>query len=132
MLNLEQIENVTDEERQSDLYYWTKLFKATTWEEITMLAKNNSSISEFVFTLHEMTEDEKIWEQCLARDLYDHDLASATENGIEKGIEQGIQQGMQQFSQLILKLTEANRMDDITRAASDKQYLEQLLKEFNL
>ncbi len=76
MLNLEQIENVTDEERQSDLYYWAKLFKATTWEEITMLAKNNSSISEFVFTLHEMTKDEKIWEQCLARDLYEHDLFS--------------------------------------------------------
>ena len=48
MLNLKQIDNVTDNERQSSLYQWAKLFKATTWEEIKMLAKDDSSISEFI------------------------------------------------------------------------------------
>ena len=136
MLNLKQIENVTDNERQSSLYQWAKLFKATTWEEIKMLAKDDSSISEFTFTLYEMSEDEKIRYQCFARERYEHDRASAIEYGIEQGIERGIEQGIErghnQITALNLKLIEANRIDDLTHASTDSQYLQQLLKEFNL
>ena len=136
MLNLKQIENVTDNERQSSLYQWAKLFKATTWEEIKMLAKDDSSISEFTFTLYEMSEDEKIRYQCFARERYEHDRASAIEYGIEQGIEQGIKRGIEhghnQITALNLKLIEANRSEDFLRACSDNEYLHQLLKEFNL
>ena len=136
MLNLKQIENVTDNERQSSLYQWAKLFKATTWEEIKMLAKDDSSISEFTFTLYEMSEDEKIRYQCFARERYEHDRASAIEYGIEQGIEQGIKRGIEhghnQITTLNLKLIEANRSEDFLRACSDNEYLQQLLKEFNL
>ena len=136
MLNLKQIENVTANERQSSLYQWAKLFKATTWEEIKMLAKDDSSISEFTFTLYEMSEDEKIRYQCFARERYEHDRASAIEYGIEQGIEQGIKRGIEhghnQITTLNLKLIEANRSEDFLRACSDNEYLQQLLKEFNL
>ena len=128
MLNLKQIENVTDNEHQSTLYQWAKLFKATTWEEIKMLAKDDSSISEFTFTLYEMSEDEKIRYQCFARERYEHDRASA----IEYGIEQGIERGHNQITALNLKLIEAKRSEDFLRACSDNDYLQQLLKEFNL
>ena len=128
MLNLKQIDNVTDNERQSSLYQWAKLFKASTWEEIKMLAKDDSSISEFTFTLYEMSEYEKIRYQCFARERYEHDKASA----IEYGIEQGIERGHNQITTLNLKLIEAKRIDDLTRASTDSEYLQQLLKEFNL
>ncbi len=95
MLNLTQIENVTDNERASSLYQWAKLFKSTTWEELRMLAKKDSSISEFTFTLHEMSEDEKIRQQCLARERYERDRASAIEYGIKQGIECGIERGIE-------------------------------------
>lgn len=128
MLNLNQIDKATEKERSSELYHWAALFKATTWEEIKMLADNNSSISEFVFTLHEMTEDEKIREQCLARDLYEHDKASA----IAYGKRQGIEEGIQKINKLHKLLIEANRLDDLTRSTTDPDYQAQLLKEFGL
>ena len=132
MLNLKQIENVTDNERQSNLYQWAKLFKATTWEEIKMLAKDDSSISEFTFTLYEMSEDEKIRYQCFARERYEHDRASAIEYGIEQGIEQGIERGHNQINKLNHQLIEANRFDDLKRSTTDPKYQAELLKEFNL
>ena len=89
MLNLKQIENGTDNECQSGLYQWAKLFKTTTWEKIKMLAKDDSSISEFTFTLYEMNEDEKIRYQCFAKERYEHDRASVIEYDIEQGIEHG-------------------------------------------
>lgn len=101
-----------------------------------MLSKDDSSISEFTFTLYEMSEDEKIRYQCFARERYEHDRASAIEYGIEQGIEQGVKRGREQerllLSSLNLKLIEANRIDDLTRASTDSEYLQQLLKEFNL
>ena len=124
MLNLTQIENVTEEEQQSNLYKWAKLFKATTWEEIKMLADKDSSISEFTFTLHEMSEDEKIYQQCLARERYERDRASCLAYGIE--------QGMEKVNKLINLLIEANRLDDLKRSTTDPEYQAQLLKEFNL
>lgn len=136
MLILTQIENVTDEERSSNLYKWAMLFKAATWEELRMLSKDDSSISKFTFTLHEMSEDEKIRQQCMARERYEHDRASAISYGIKQGIELGREQGIEQerirLSILQQKLTELNRTDDFLRAFSDPDYLQQLLKEFAL
>ena len=140
MLNLTQIENVTEEERCSELYNWAKLFKATTWEEIKMLADKDTSISEFTFTLHEMTEDEKIYQQCLARERYERDQASMLAYGIEQGIEKGMKKGSEegseqkgkQLNQLFNLLIEANRIDDLKRSTTDPEYQKELLKEFGL
>ena len=128
MLNLTQIGNVTDEEQQSTLYQWAKLFKSTTWEEIKMLADKNSSISEFTFTLHEMSEDEKIYYQCLARERYECDKLSC----IAYGKQQGLTQGRNQINELHHQLIEANRFDDLKRSTTDPAYQAELLKEFNL
>ena len=132
MLNLNQIDKATEKERSSELYHWAALFKATTWEEIKMLAKDDSSISEFTFTLYEMSEDEKIRYQCFARERYEHDRASAIEYGIEQGIEQGIERGHNQINKLNHQLIEANRFDDLKRSTTDPKYQAELLKEFNL
>ena len=132
MLNLTQIGNVTDEERQSTLYEWAKLFKSTTWEEIKMLADKNSSISEFTFTLHEMSEDEKIYYQCLARERYECDKLSCIAYGKKQGLDEGLQQGRNQINELVHLLIEANRFDDLKRSTTDPAYQAELLKEFNL
>ena len=108
MLNLTQIDKVTDEEKQSTLYQWAKLFKSTTWEEIKMLADKNSSISEFTFTLHEMSEDEKIYQQCLARERYERDKISCVAYGKKQGLEEGMEKGRNQINELNTLLMEAN------------------------
>ena len=89
VLNLNRLDDVTKEERESDLYTYARMFKAKTWEEITMLAQGNEYAGEVIYTLREMSEDEKIAEQCFARKMDEWDKRSAYEKGQREGLEQG-------------------------------------------
>lgn len=51
-------------------HIWASLFKATTWEEINMLAKENEYIDEAANTIYQLTQEEKIRMQCEAREDY--------------------------------------------------------------
>ena len=50
----------------------------------------------------------------------------------EEGRQEGRQEGQERMSQLILLLLKQNRNEDIAKAAADRDYQEQLFKEFNL
>ena len=52
--------------------------------------------------------------------------------GLEEGRKTGIEEGEQRINQLILKLKEAGRIEDIIKAASDVEYQQLLLKEYGL
>ena len=124
IINLEmQVLNKGDWPERS-LYYLCKNFARLKHGQ----TDKDASISEFTFTLHEMTEDEKIYQQCLARERYERDQASL----LAYGVEQGIEQGREQLNRLNTFLIEANRFDDLKRSTTDPAYQEQLLKEFNL
>lgn len=70
VLDLTQINLATDEDRTYQIDLWAALFKATTWEELKMLAKTNNDISEAVITVRQLTQEEKIRQQCEAREEY--------------------------------------------------------------
>lgn len=89
VLNLTVIEDDTIIKEPLDLYQWALLFKATTWEELKMLAEENTYIGNTIVTLHELTEDEKIQQQYEARERYEWDMASAVATGLRKGREEG-------------------------------------------
>ncbi len=67
VVDLKQIDLATTEDKAYKIDYWARLFKATTWEEIKMIAENNEYLSEASQTLYEMNADEMIQEQCYAR-----------------------------------------------------------------
>ena len=50
----------------------------------------------------------------------------------EEGIKEGESLGENRINQLILKLSELNRTDEILKAAADREYQKKLLKEFGL
>lgn len=54
------------------------------------------------------------------------------EIGKELGKELGEKQMLFGINSLILKLSELGRMDDMVRAAKDREYQERLFKEFGL
>ena len=81
VLQLNQLGNPEDEMNMADVYYWAQLFRATTWEEICMLAQKHGDADDFVFTLKELTADEKIQMQCEGRRRYYSDLAAAIRKG---------------------------------------------------
>ena len=62
--------------------------------------------------------------------VYDEKLHM--ENTFEEGRETGFEQGKQQILLLSQMLLNENRIDDLKKAYTDKQYLESLLLEFHL
>ncbi len=51
---------------------------------------------------------------------------------INQGREEGREEDRSRINSLILKLADLGRMDEITRAAQDRHYQEELLREFGL
>ena len=70
VVDLNQIELATEEDRRWKIDYWAALFTATTWEEVKMLAEQNPIIEDAVVTMYEMSAEDAIREQCWAREDY--------------------------------------------------------------
>lgn len=65
-----RIDLATDEDRLYHLDKWTSFFKAATWEELKMLAKQDEFINEAAATIYEVSREENIRLQCEAREDY--------------------------------------------------------------
>ncbi len=70
VVNLSQIKLATEEDKNSKLDQWAKMFKAKTWEELRMLAEVNPAIDEAVSKIQVLTEQDRIREQIEAREEY--------------------------------------------------------------
>ena len=70
VLDLTRTDLATEEDRQYQIDYWAALFKATTWEELKMLAEKNDAIAEAAETVYKLSEEEMIRLQCEAREDY--------------------------------------------------------------
>ena len=68
VVNLTQTKLATPEDKACHLDEWAALFKATTWEEIRMLASENEFIAEAAQTMYKLTAEEQIRQQCEARE----------------------------------------------------------------
>ena len=76
VLDLTQRKLATEEDRLYRIDDWAALFKATTWEDLKMLAEKNSYIAEAAATVYKLSQDEKIRLQCEAREDYYRHQAS--------------------------------------------------------
>lgn len=70
VLDLTQTDLATEEDKAYHTDQWAAFFKATTWEDIKMLAQNDEYINEASNTIYELTQEEKIRLQCEAREDY--------------------------------------------------------------
>lgn len=128
VLDLTQIENVSEEEKETDLYYWAKLFNAKSWEEVAMLAEKSETIKEAASTVKKLSAEERIKMQCEARERFERDMVSAYHYGMDVGEEQGAVR----LNRLYGFLAEQNRTDDIIKAVKDAEYRKKLYEEFGL
>lgn len=132
VLNLKMTANISLREEYGELYDWAVLFKTTEWSELKMLAEKNAYIADAVVTLHEMTAEEKIREQCEARERYNWDMAAAAEKGKREGRQEGRQEERAQISELLICLAKDKRLEELTRIQEDSQLLATLLAEYHL
>lgn len=74
VLDLSHIELATEEDKMYHIHKWAMLFKATTWEEIKMIAEQNEYLQEASKTMFQMSADELIRKRCRDREEYYQDL----------------------------------------------------------
>ena len=70
VVDLNQIDLATAEDKAYQIDYWARLFKATTWEELKMIAERNEFMQEASQAMYEFTADDMIRKQCRAREEY--------------------------------------------------------------
>lgn len=68
VVNLKQADLATEEDRKFNIDYWARLFKAKTWEEIQMLAKNDEYLKEAADSIYKANADDIVRQQCRARE----------------------------------------------------------------
>lgn len=68
VVDLTQIENATEEDKHYRIDYWARLFKATTWEEVQKMAKENEYIKEASEALFMLNADDMAREYSYARE----------------------------------------------------------------
>ena len=122
VLELKQIELATEEDKKWNLDFWAKLFKARTWEELRMIAKDNEYFTEASNTLCDLYADFNVRERC--RDREDYELE-------QKYLHDTIEQRGIKIEQLI-KMHEQDQMEirqkDILLEKKDAM-IEQLRRE---
>lgn len=68
-----------------DLIKWARVFKADTLEELESLTIGEEVFQKMVFTLKQLSEDEKIRMQCEAREDYERTLSCEFSSGYRQG-----------------------------------------------
>ena len=68
VVDLNQIELATQEDKNAGINYWARVFKAKTWEELKMLAKDNEYLEEAATSIYRANAEEIVRQQCLARE----------------------------------------------------------------
>ena len=67
VLSLNQIELATDDDKKWHIDEWARLFKATTWEELKMIAEKDKVYSEAANSIYAQNSDETVRMMCEAR-----------------------------------------------------------------
>ena len=78
VLSLEHLEEASPEEKEdpNGLYFWAKLFKARSWEEMKTVAEGNEFMKSFVGTIKQLTAEEEIAQACENRRRYSIEIAT--------------------------------------------------------
>ncbi len=68
VIELSNTNIATNEDKLYGIDKWAKLFKATTWEEIKMITKENPSLNSAAESIYNSNTDEYVIEACLRRE----------------------------------------------------------------
>ena len=67
VIDLTQIKLATEEDKAYQIDYWARLFTATTWEDLKVIAEKNIYLENASQTMYELSSDEQVQLQCRAR-----------------------------------------------------------------
>ena len=137
VLELNHINDRSQEDQMPELYHWAELFKASTWEEVEAMVAEKKIDEGYVFTLRKLSDEEKIRQQCQAREDYyarQADLkAYSEEEGRRKQAAEDEEKLRDKDKELNAKDEELSAKDEELSAkdkelAEQKRQIEELLK----
>lgn len=132
VLDLNCINLATEVDKYYKIDHWARLFKSTTWEGLKMLAKSDKYMQEAVTSVYELTQEEKIRQQCEAREDYRRRTAGR-ERMLKEALEENekLTAEKQQLSDENLRLSdEKQQLSNEKQQLSDENLrLRQLLLE---
>ena len=103
VFDLTQIGLATDRDKKQKLDSWARLFKAKTWEEVIMVAHEDKVIERAVSGVFQLTEDERLREQCRQREEYN--LMREMERRRVKRYEEKIESQEAELKNISIELT---------------------------
>lgn len=124
VLDLSYLNRVPDEEKNTPLYEWASVFKATTWKELLKLTDQSESIKKAVIRMHQLSKDDKIRLQCEARERYWMDWQSSMRANKEAGIAIGIAQEKVHTQQERLRADSEKARADFEKGRADSMATE--------
>lgn len=74
VVDLSRIDLATDEDKKYHIDGWAKLLKATTWEEVKVLASKDEDMNEAAETIFMFNTDEQVRKMCRDREEYYQDM----------------------------------------------------------
>ena len=157
VMDLTAINDATENDKKQGLVEWAEAFTAKTWDSVEQI--ENEGVKEARKTMElimatpterqllmdrELAElDRQAWlEDALAEGLekgmaegMEKGMAEGMEKGMEKGMAEGMEKGMEEgrdeMANLISKLFDMNRFEDIKRCTTDPHYRNQLIREMS-
>jgi len=115
VVDLTQVELATEEDKKYQIDHWARLFRATTWEEVKMIAEKNQYLYEASSTLYQLTAEDIIREQCEERErFYNH------QKGIQRLMESRIDTILKQEEELQRQEKELKRQEEEMRRQEEE------------
>lgn len=113
VIDLNQIDLATVEDKLYGIDHWARLFKSRTWEELKMLVKDNEYLDAAATSLYEANADWMVRERCIARKLAERR---------EKTLERDIKLLKEENSDLINQKTSLeNRIKELESLLASKE-----------
>ena len=105
MVDLTHIELATEEDKAWKIDYWARLFTATTWEDVKMIAEKDIHMEAAAKEMYVLSADELIEQRCRARD--DFQKQENSRNRIMKELTETVENQKQEIELLKKQLAEA-------------------------
>ena len=105
MVDLTHIELATEEDKAWKIDYWARLFTATTWEDVKMIAEKDIHMKAAAKEMYVLSADELIEQRCRARD--DFQKQENSRNRIMKELTETVENQKQEIELLKKQLAEA-------------------------
>ena len=121
VLQLNQTEHATKDDIACKRVLWANFFKATTWEEVSMLAQQDPIFAEAAKTIYRVTADERVRNHCNAREMGERTYNTLVNQLDEKD------------NQLNEKNKRLNEMDNqLNEKDKQLEYYKKLLKDHGI